>query len=144
MNEKCHSLKMFKTRFANPHGLDMLNNYSCCDDVLIMAQLAMQNPDFRKIVKTQTYKGTFKFFREGKVICKPAYWNNTNKLLSKPNVIGLKTGVTSKAGGCLSTTFLNKNNEEATIIVLGCASTEDRFRDTMKIMNWAEDSSVDP
>lgn len=130
---------MFKTRFANPHGLDMLNNYSCCDDVLIMAREAMKDTNFRKIVKTQTYKGTFKFFREGKVVCKPAYWTNTNKLLTKPNIIGLKTGVTSKAGGCLSTTFMTKKNEEAMVIVLGCASTEDRFRDTMKIINWAEE-----
>ena len=123
MNDKCHHLKMYKTRFSNPHGLDMLNNYSCCDDVLIMAKEGMNNPEFRKIVKTQTYKGTFKFFREGKVICKPAYWTNTNKLLTKNNIIGLKTGVTGKAGGCLSTTYITKKNEEATIIVLGCATT---------------------
>ena len=38
MNEKCTKLKMFKTRFSNPHGLDVLNNYSCCDDVLIMSK----------------------------------------------------------------------------------------------------------
>jgi D-alanyl-D-alanine carboxypeptidase (penicillin-binding protein 5/6) len=109
MNEKCHRLKMYKTRFSNPHGLDMLNNYSCCDDVLLLANEAMLHPDLRKIVKTHTYKGTFKFFREGKVVCKPAHWTNTNKLLSRPNVIGLKTGVTSKAGGCLATAFVSKS-----------------------------------
>lgn len=105
MNEKCTKLKMFKTRFSNPHGLDMFNNYSCCDDVLIMSLEGMKNYEFRKIVNTHTYKGTFKFFREGKVICKSVHWTNTNKLLGKNNIIGVKTGITSKAGGCLSTCF---------------------------------------
>ena len=43
MNEKSTKLKMFKTRFGNPHGLDHLNNYSCCDDVLLMSKEAMKN-----------------------------------------------------------------------------------------------------
>ena len=38
MNDKSTKLKMHKTRFSNPHGLDMINNYSCCEDVLIMSQ----------------------------------------------------------------------------------------------------------
>ena len=43
MNEKCTELKLFKTRFANPHGMDMLNNYSCCDDVVILSKEAIKN-----------------------------------------------------------------------------------------------------
>ena len=129
MNEKSTKLKMFKTRFANPHGLDNLNNYSCCDDVLLMSKEAMKNDKIRKIVCTQTYKGTFKFFRQGKVICKPIFWTNTNKLLSRQQITGIKTGITAKAGGCLSTSFKNKQNE-VFIVVLGCASTEHRFKDT--------------
>lgn len=34
---------MYKTRFANSHGMDMLNNYSCCEDILKMTQYAMKN-----------------------------------------------------------------------------------------------------
>jgi hypothetical protein len=41
----------------------------------------MRNDELRRIVKTQTYKGMFKFYKEGKVICRPVYWTNTNKLL---------------------------------------------------------------
>ena len=83
----------------------------------------MTNPTIRKIVKAQTHKGTFKFFKEGKVVCRPAIWNNTNKLLDKPDVIGIKTGITSKAGGCLATSFMLDNRNEAFIVVLGCSST---------------------
>lgn len=88
-------------------------------------------------MKTQTYKGLFKFFKEGKVVCKPVYWSNTNKLLERSNIVGVKTGITVKAGGCLSTFFTSVNDEEGIIVVLGSASQEDRFRDTLKIMKWA-------
>lgn len=30
MNNKAKNLRMMKTRFANPHGLDHINNYSTC------------------------------------------------------------------------------------------------------------------
>lgn len=43
MNEKCMELKMLKTRFSNSHGMDMLNNYSCCDDILTMTQYCIRN-----------------------------------------------------------------------------------------------------
>lgn len=91
---------------------------------------------FRKISKTVTYKGSFKFLREGKVIIKPIFWTNTNKLLEKSNIIGVKTGITGKAGGCLATAF-KIDKEEGYIIVLGSNSTDNRFKDTMRIMRWA-------
>lgn len=111
MNQKAKTLRMYKTRFANPHGLDHLNNYSCCEDVYLMSKELMGYGVIRKIVKAVTYKGIFKFFREGKVICKPIYWNNTNKLLERSDVLGIKTGITGKAGGCLATSFLLENGD---------------------------------
>ena len=128
---------MFRTRFANPHGLDHLNNYSCCDDVLTMCLEAVKNSYFRKIVSTFTYKGTYKIFKEGRVISKPANWTNTNKLLDKRDICGIKTGITNKAGGCLATMFDIDHINKGIIIVLGCNSTEARFKDTLRIMNLA-------
>ena len=81
MNNKAKNLKMFKTRFANPHGLDHINNYSSCEDVYLMCKEAMSNSIIRKIVKSPTHKGIFKMFKDGKVRCNPIFWNNTNKLL---------------------------------------------------------------
>lgn len=81
MNSKCRALRMLKTRFANPHGLDHINNYSTCEDVYLMCKEAVKNEIFQKIVKTVTHKGYFKFFKEGKVVVKPIFWTNTNKLL---------------------------------------------------------------
>lgn len=63
MNAKCKSLKMMKTRFANPHGLDHINNYSTCEDVFAMSKEAMRKPILRKIVKAATHKANYKVFR---------------------------------------------------------------------------------
>ena len=49
MNNKAKGLRMYKTRFANPHGLDHINNYSCCEDVYIMCRDAMNSNIFRKM-----------------------------------------------------------------------------------------------
>jgi D-alanyl-D-alanine carboxypeptidase len=106
MNNKSRALNMLKTRFANPHGLDHINNYSCCEDVYLMCAEAMRNEIFRKIIRTVSHKGCFKFFKEGKVVTRPIFWSNTNKLLEKNSVIGIKTGVTNRAGGCLATAFV--------------------------------------
>lgn len=96
---------MTKTRFANPHGLDHINNYSTCEDVYIMCKEFMKYDLLKKIAKTITHKGCFKFLKDGKVILKAIFWTNTNKLLEKSNIIGIKTGITNKAGGCLATLF---------------------------------------
>ena len=99
----------------------------------------MANQIVRKIVKTVTYKGTFKFFKEGKVICKPIIWTNTNKLLQRGDITGIKTGITSKAGGCLATSFMLGNGEEGFVVVLGCNSAQARFKDTSRVISWAKD-----
>lgn len=142
MNNRARALNMTKTRFANPHGLDHINNYSCCEDVYAMCAEAMKREIFRKIARTSTHKGYFKFFRDGKVVAKPIFWTNTNKLLEKSDVIGIKTGITTKAGGCLATAFIVDEQSEGFIVVLGCNSTESRFRDTLKILSWIRDESL--
>lgn len=128
---------MNKTRFANPHGLDHPQNYSCCEDVYLMIVEALKDEVFRKVVRTITYKAVLKYFRDGKVFCRPIFWTNTNRLLEKSEIYGIKTGITNKAGGCLATLLLMNHLNEALIIVLGSNSAESRFKDTLKIINWA-------
>lgn len=86
---------------------------------------------------TIKYKGTLKSFKDKKITCKPILWSNTNKLLqTNPNVVGIKTGITPKAGGCLATQFMIDDESYGFIIVLGCSSTEARFKDTQTILNY--------
>lgn len=62
-------------------------------------------------------------------------WKNTNKLLKK-GYCGLKTGITNNAGPCLASWF--KNEEFSLILILlNCKTTEDRWKETILIMEWA-------
>jgi D-alanyl-D-alanine carboxypeptidase len=65
-----------------------------------------------------------------------------NKLLEKnSNVLGIKTGITPKAGGCLATFYKIDEQNYAYIIVLGCNSTEARFKDTQIIIDYISDEN---
>ena len=89
---------------------------------------------------TPRYKGNFKTFKDKKIICKSIVWVNTNKLLERNNnVIGIKTGITPKAGGCLATFYKIDENNYAFIIVLGSSTTEARFKDTQTIIDYITD-----
>jgi D-alanyl-D-alanine carboxypeptidase (penicillin-binding protein 5/6) len=52
----------------------------------------------------------------------------------KNGFVGLKTGVTKSAGPCLSSIW-NKDGIDITIIVLKCKNIDDRFSDSLKILN---------
>ena len=64
-------------------------------------------------------------------------WTNTNSLL-REGYSGIKTGITTSAGGCLaSTTSIQKDKyswQDVLVVVLGCESTELRFVDTKIIV----------
>lgn len=77
-----------------------------------------------KIVATVKYKGMMKTFKEKKMSCKSMVWVNTNRLLQgSDRVVGVKTGITPKAGGCLATQFKIDDQSYGFVVVLGCSST---------------------
>lgn len=111
MNKKAKSLKMTKTIFNNPNGLDNEDgNYSSAYDMAILTSYAMKNKEYRKIVKTKTYilttnLNTYK-------------WRNKNKLLFNYEYItGGKTGYTKKAKRTLVTTA-TKDNINLVVVTL--------------------------
>lgn len=69
------------------------------------------------------------------------FWENTNKLLDR-GFRGVKTGITTSAGACLSSWYVkpsSKNQDEVEsliIIVLGCSDSEKRFEDTVRLVDW--------
>ena len=63
MNDRSTMMKMNRTRFTNPHGMDMLNHYSTCEDMLTLSKESMKYPKLKQIVNTKNYKGLFKFYR---------------------------------------------------------------------------------
>lgn len=84
----------------------------------------MKSSLFQTIVSTYKHRGTFKLFKDKKIISKYIVWTNTNKLLesNKNIVFGIKTGITPKAGGCLVTYFKIDSDNYGYIVVLGAAS----------------------
>ena len=105
MNTEAQRLHLFQTHFYDPTGLDTDQNlnpipanqhYTTPYDLVRLARYAMSIPLFAQIVKTKTYTpaphsstGTLP-------------WKNTNSLLkSYQGTLGINTGWTGTAGGCL-------------------------------------------
>ena len=96
MNARAHSIGMGRTTYASPSGLDDTRNLSTAIDQARLARVALANPTLARIARTREYRTRW---------AAPTYaklWVNHNKMLgANPGVIGLKTGWTTKAGGCL-------------------------------------------
>jgi D-alanyl-D-alanine carboxypeptidase (penicillin-binding protein 5/6) len=56
MNILAQYLKLENTKFSNPHGLSDKQNKSTSNDLAYLCYYSMKNPDFRKIVRTTSYK----------------------------------------------------------------------------------------
>ncbi|MGK5739364.1 D-alanyl-D-alanine carboxypeptidase family protein [Micromonospora sp. URMC 103] len=90
MNDTAAALGMTDTRYTDPAGLDP-GTVSTAVDQVTLARRAMELPAFAEIVAQKT--ATLPV--EGKV-------RNYNSLVGKDGVVGIKTGSTDEAGGCLA------------------------------------------
>jgi D-alanyl-D-alanine carboxypeptidase len=101
MNALARSLKMERTRFTNPHGLDATEKsapYSTAEDLAKLSAYAMKNPGFRFVVSQKERKITY-FSGNGEE--SQYLLRNTNELVGVSSIDGVKTGQTRKAGGCV-------------------------------------------
>jgi D-alanyl-D-alanine carboxypeptidase (penicillin-binding protein 5/6) len=100
MNFLAKSLRMERTRFVNPHGIDTGERsmpYSTAADLARLSRYAMNKPAFRFYVSQKERQISFQ--RGGQ---KKGYLlRNTNELLGTNGVDGVKTGKTARAGDCL-------------------------------------------
>jgi D-alanyl-D-alanine carboxypeptidase (penicillin-binding protein 5/6) len=101
MNELGKAIGLAKTRFGNPHGLELpkQKGYSTAADVAKLSIYAMRKPGFTFIVRQKDRQvsviGADGAKRGFKV-------RNTNELIGEPNILGVKTGTTAAAGACVS------------------------------------------
>jgi D-alanyl-D-alanine carboxypeptidase (penicillin-binding protein 5/6) len=100
MNELGKAIRLTKTRFANPHGLELprATGTSTAADVAKLSVYAMRKPGFTFIVRQKERLVTV-HGAGGKRSYKV---RNTNEMLGEPMVLGIKTGTTAAAGPCLS------------------------------------------
>ncbi len=118
MNKKATDLGGISTYFLTPNGLPNDAHVTSAYDLAIYTKAAMENKTFRKIVSSAKYNipATNK--------SAPRELHNTNKLLfdntevnvngkTRPikyeDVIGVKTGFTNAAQGCLVAAYKNKD-----------------------------------
>ena len=108
------SLGCLNTHFTNPHGLPHPQHVSTAYDLALIASFAIQDPVFKKIVSSCSYK-------KEKTNKQPATtWTTTNKLLLHgpyfcEQATGIKTGYHSKAQHCL---VGSAENEARSVIVV--------------------------
>ena len=126
MNEEAKALGLEDTHFENPVGFDARGHYSSARDLASMAELAMQNPEFRKIVSTD-YAIIYTPYREIPLA-------NTNELLfSYGPATGIKTGTTPAAGETLVSSA-TIGDESYVCVVLD--SVEDRFAASVRALRY--------
>ena len=130
MNQKAQALNLVNTHFENPVGLDGNGDQvSTAKDMVRLTRVAMQNPEFAKIVATKTV--TVKSV-DGKYVYP---LTNINILLGKVDgVLGVKTGWTENARENLIT-YVNRDGRRVMIAVLG---SQDRFGDTTELIGWID------
>jgi len=100
MNVLAKSLRMDRTRFVNPHGIDTGERsmpFSTASDLARLSRYAMNKAAFRFYVSQKERHISFSRGTQ-----KKAYQlRNTNELLGTNGVDGVKTGKTARAGDCL-------------------------------------------
>lgn len=128
MNETAQRLGAHQSQFKNPHGLDEEGHYSSCFDMAIITKYAMTFPLFRTIVATQRKNIPWQDKQWDRTL------NNHNKFLSMyPNVIGVKTGYTDKAGRTLVTAV----EKDDIFLILVTIAAPDDWNDHKKLYDLA-------
>ena len=100
MNREARSLGLRCTHYSGPDGFDDKGNKSCARDLAVLARQILRNKRLKRIVATK--KAVRAFPVKGHRIY--LYNNNTLMRRNYPNVTGVKTGYTNKAGHCLVAT----------------------------------------
>ena len=121
MNEKCSELGLMQTHYVNPHGLDAEGQGSTARELSVIAQAAMENPTFRKIVST-----------ERKTVGNKTYVNHNRLLRTYPGAVGVKTGYTMAAGRIL-VSCAEKNGMRLLCVTI---SDPDDWDDHTALLDW--------
>ena len=133
MNRQARELGFEKTHFTNPDGYHVGSHYTCLDDMIRIAELALSNDIIRRYMGYYALNLTY-------VSGQSNTWVNTNQLLNKKgefyceDTIGMKTGHTGQAGYCLMSAF--EVGEKTIVIgVFGCSDKNARFSDSIVLRN---------
>ncbi|THJ19541.1 MAG: D-alanyl-D-alanine carboxypeptidase [Nitrospira sp. CG24D] len=128
MNERAEKLGLKNTHFANPCGFDAPGHYSTAADLAKLTEQALQQPFFSMMVRTlardiTTVDGARKLSL-----------HSTNELLIDPDVNGVKTGYTSKAGRCLIASMFKDRHR---LLLVGL-NVQDRWEQATRLLRYGQ------
>src|SRR5436309_13356040 len=109
MSALAKQLKMERTRFVNPHGVDTNVRpmpFSTAEDMAGLTRYAMNKPSFRFYVSQKERQ--ISFDRAGQRL--NYMLRNTNELLGRMGIDGVKTGTSARAGQCVIL-YANRESE---------------------------------
>lgn len=129
MNRRAQQMGLSDTHFVTPSGLDDYTDehYSTARDMAKLAHEAMKNIGFREICglkKAQVSFGDPPYDR---------WLINTNKLLDRDGITGIKTGFTDKARRCLVSSCMREGCE----LICVTLNDPDDWNDHMKLFGHA-------
>ena len=128
MNARAKTLGLQDTHFTNACGFDATGHYSTAADLARLTEQALQSPAFSMMVRTverdiTTVDGT-----------RHIQLYSTNRLLLDPDVTGVKTGYTSKAGRCLIASLSKDGNH---LLLVGL-NVMDRWEQATHLLRYAQ------
>lgn len=130
MNKKAQELGMTATVFKNCTGLPEEGHLSTARDVAKMSQELLKHEDY--FTWSTTWMDEIRHEKDGRV----TELVNTNKLIrSLAGCDGLKTGSTSEAKFCITTTA-KRGDMRLISVVLGGSTSALRFEDAAKLINY--------
>lgn len=129
MNNKANELGLTNTHYESPHGLDSDGHYTTAYELAKLADYALKNETFFKIVGTKNYTVTINGYSKS--------LSNTNELLGTLNgIYGVKTGFTNGANRCLVTSC-KRGDMDIICVVLGADTKNYRTKDSIKLIEYA-------
>ena len=128
MNERARALGLKNTHFTNPCGFDAPGHYSTAADLAKLTEQALQQPIFAMMVRTlvrdiTSVDGT-----------RQISLHSTNELLIDPDVNGVKTGYTSKAGRCLIASMF-KDGQRVLLVALNLT---DQWEQATRLLQYGQ------
>ncbi len=140
MNKAASALGCTGTHFVNANGLHDENHFTTARDMAIMTQVAMENEEFRQIVRRTEYGLPRDNIYRARTI------KNGNNFVARADderkadryyeySTGVKTGTTAAAGNCLVASA-SRDGISLIGVVFGATSDAARYADAKKLMEY--------
>jgi D-alanyl-D-alanine carboxypeptidase (penicillin-binding protein 5/6) len=128
MNERARTLGLENTHFVNACGFDAPDHYSTAADLARLTEQALQVPAISMMVRTVT--------RDIASVngARQVSLHSTNELLLDPDVTGVKTGYTSKAGRCLIASMFKEGHQ---LLLVGLNVTS-RWEQAAQLLRYGQ------